>query len=140
MRVSYALREAMKAKMAEAIALADASGDPVSWLFEAVDILDAARIKRDGPTSSAEPGGRELIGPDEIPPVLRAIAEHVIALAQTVAIATGQHGLTRISLAHDLGRAISVQPGGSVDIMTPSGRVEIYVESCARSEGTAKID
>lgn len=73
----------------------------------------------------------ELITPDQISPVLRAIGEHVVGLAQTIAIETGFRGLVRVDLAPELGPLIGVAPGSSVGIMTPAGPVEVHVERVA---------
>ncbi len=66
---------------------------------------------------------------------MRTLIEHLDTLATRLYQRAGQHGITRISVTPSLGLALGVAPGTSVDLATPTGRVEVYVERTPRSEG-----
>lgn len=71
---------------------------------------------------------------------LGRVTDPIFELASAVFECTGRHGITRISLTPDLGLALGIAPGSSVDVQTPVGRVEVYAERTARAEGVVQID
>lgn len=70
---------------------------------------------------------------------LAPLYEPLAALTEAVLERTGRHGITRVSLAPDVGLSFGIAPGTSVDVHTPAGRVEVYAERGPRHEGTFTI-
>jgi hypothetical protein len=68
-----------------------------------------------------------------------SIVEHVVAMALAVENTTGKRGIARISITPDLGSRIGLLPAHSLDIATPVGVVELYVEAAPRFCGIASI-
>jgi hypothetical protein len=70
---------------------------------------------------------------------LGPITGHIFELADAICERTGRHGITRISLTPEVGLAFGIAPGTSLDLHTPSGRVEVYAERGPRFAGTFTI-
>lgn len=70
---------------------------------------------------------------------LRSIIEHAIGMARAIVLHTGKAGLTRICLTPEVGLMIGLTPSTSMDISTPGGPVELYVEATPRSYGTFEV-
>lgn len=65
----------------------------------------------------------------------RSIIEHTVGMAQAVAVHSGKRGITRICLTPDFGLMLGLLPMQSIDISTPAGLVELYVEATERLSG-----
>ncbi len=82
-------------------------------------------------------GDQRLVG--VLGPLSRIIDE-VNALALKVLEQTARsRGVTRISLASDVGLSFGIPPGTSVDLHTAGGTVEIYCEATPRYTGTVTV-
>lgn len=71
---------------------------------------------------------------------LATVIDAVNALATRLYERTGRHGISRISLTPEVGLMLGIVPGTSMDVNTTVGRVEVYAERAARSEGTFTLD
>jgi len=70
----------------------------------------------------------------------RSIVEHAIGMTNAVAEYSGKRGITRICLTPDFGLMLGLLPRQSIDVSTPSGLVELYVEATARLSGRLTME